>query len=319
MHSLVRTLVVALWLSAIALCASPVHAQSPTNFLSSLPLSQQEEVLIAAQQMHEASLPGPRSVDVDGQAILVLPAGLRWVPGYAMTWMIRTMGLSPDTGMIAGAVIPEDGKWMQMVIFKPVGYVREDTLRSFPLDELLNAMRKGLDKPNQRRREAGVPPFEIKSWEQPPQYDPKTHRIGWAVNFSIAGSEANSSLISYHTIALGREGYLMSWTLVFRAADFSAAKPVADYLVANTYFTDGHRFEDFDQATDRVTSARVIELLTGMRPSDYPTMLPMFGLLFAAIACVVIGWQLWQIRGRRQVAAAHDTLPPDDPPQGPSS
>ncbi len=226
-------------------------------------LTPEEARQVQADAM-KAARSGPADVELAGQAVLRLPAGMAFVPQPHAGKLLNAMGNPGQDPRLQGLVFPQgDGDWFVTVRFEPAGYVKDDDAKDWNADELLKTYREGTEASNEERVKLGGPAMEILGWVQPPSYDAASHRLVWAMSSRDKGAAANAPQgVNYNTYALGREGYF-SLNLVTGLDELARDKPQAHTLLSALTYSEGKRYADFDSKTDRVAEYGLAALVVG--------------------------------------------------------
>ncbi|MDH4187402.1 MAG: DUF2167 domain-containing protein [Nitrospira sp.] len=247
---------------------------------------------------------GPHDVTLGTQATLSLPAGYQFLGPQESVRLLRAMGNVPSGNELAIVTsTAEDSNWFVVVRFINAGYVKDDEADNWNADEMLTAIREGTDEDNHARQQAGVPPLNIRGWEEKPRYDKAANKVVWAIS---AQSEQDVS-VNYNTLALGREGY-MSMNMVGDLDHLANLKPHTDVLLSHLNFVNGKRYADFNSATDKVAAVGLSALIagaafkSGLLAKIWGLIVPLLIALKKVIVFLVIGigaWltKLWKKRG----------------------
>lgn len=231
---------------------------------SGLALAQDEAAVKKAfEAAHAVSKKGPQDIEVAGQGVLHLPAGLVWIPQPQATALLNAMGNPGKDDRLQGLVFPGQGDWFATLRYESSGYIKDDDAKDWNADDLLKSYRDGTEAANAERAKMGVPALEIVGWAEKPAYDAATHRLVWAMSSRHKGASASEGQgVNYNTYALGREGYF-SLNLVTDLASLPGNKGHAQTLLAALDYKEGKRYADFSASTDRVAEYGLAALVVG--------------------------------------------------------
>jgi uncharacterized membrane-anchored protein len=246
-----------------------VAGPGPTATAQSLPAPApgiQAEVAAALEAAFEAGRVGPAVIALLDQGRLALPVGFRFVPEAPAARLLRAMGNAPGRSLV-GLVLPDDDeKWMAIISFARVGYVRDDEAKDWTIDGLLETLRAATEQSNADRVRSGFPAVEVAGWIEPPAYAPTKRHLIWSAHLRRKGGEAagHAGSVNYNTFALGREGFF-ELNLVAPPSVIGEKKSRAHALLDALSFHPGRRYEDFRAATDKVADIGLARLVGGQR------------------------------------------------------
>jgi uncharacterized membrane-anchored protein len=203
-----------------------------------------------------------------GAARLELPEGYRYLePEDARKVVVDLWGNPPAAATdILGLVVPKGehlarpDSWAVVVSFSEVGHVSDEDADRIDFDGILARLKETGRQANREREAAGFDTLELAGWAVTPRYD-KPHKVlHWAKRFKVADDKDDT--LNYEVRVLGRRGVLSLNGIadLSRVADIEAASPA---IVSMLRFNDGHRYGDFDPATDRKAPYSLAGLLAG--------------------------------------------------------
>lgn len=203
-----------------------------------------------------------------GMARLELPEGFRYLePEDARKVVVDLWGNPPDAAAdILGMVIPQGehlarpDSWAIVVSFSEDGHVDDRDADEINYDDLLAQLQESSRQSNEARKAAGFETMDLVGWAVAPRYDKEHKVLHWAKRFDVAGSDQDT--LNYDVRVLGRRGVLSLNGIadLSRVADIEAASPA---IVSMLRFNDGHRYADFDPATDEKADYSLAGLLVG--------------------------------------------------------
>jgi len=169
------------------------------------------------------------------------------------------------TGDVLGIFAPQekDGKWMVVVRFQDVGYVKDDDAGKLNADEILNSYKEGTNSVNEERKAKGIPPFYVGGWAEKPRYQKDKHEVIWAIQVKEEDkAEAPVVAVNYNTRVLGRRGVL-SLNLVTSPETLETDKPSALALLDQTSFAKGESYADYQPGKDKSAGYGIAGLILG--------------------------------------------------------
>ena len=260
----------ALLLACVALTSSAQEgAQSPSDKPTQAEIEQMmKEAEAAAQKQLASFLYETGDVELKaGRARLSLPPGYRFIgPNDGKKLIEEIWGNPPGSGnRIEGVVIPKGQdladtySWAIVVSFEEDGYVSDHDADDINYDDLLADMKESNAQASEEREKAGYGKFLLTGWALPPRYDKANHVMYWAKTFDIDGP-VNS--LNYDVRVLGRRGVL-SMNAVASDAQASQIDAMTPEIVSMVKFNSGHRYEDFDEATDKKADYSLAGLVLG--------------------------------------------------------
>ena len=203
-----------------------------------------------------------------GMATLHLPSGYRFLPADgAKKVLVDLWGNPPqaatDTlGMILpeGQEIDSEDSWSIIVEFEGDGYVSDDDADEIDYDELLSQLQQGARESNKARVEEGYESIDIVGWAVPPRYDKERKVLYWAKELKFEGEDLNT--INYDVRVLGRRGVLNLQAI----ASIDAVPQIdaaTSQIVDMVEYKEGHRYADFDPATDKKSDMSLAGMVLG--------------------------------------------------------
>jgi uncharacterized membrane-anchored protein len=122
---------------------------------------------------------------------------------------------------------------------------------------MLKSIKEGDQAANQERKKRNMAPLNTVGWEQPPNYDEKTHNLQWALRLESGGRQ----VINHNIRLLGRNG-VMEAVLVGTPEEMSAGRKALGPLLSGFSYTSGNRYAEF-RSGDRVAEYGLAALVTG--------------------------------------------------------
>ncbi|MCW6530699.1 DUF2167 domain-containing protein [Sphingomonas sp. MMSM20] len=266
-------------IAAIAFGLSSAASAAPVD-------SREAQMRAATEAAWSAAQAGPRDITLERQGTIHIPAGEVFIPARQANDLMASMGNSREPGRV-GLILPrgEKARWLVDVSWVHDGYVRDGDAKEWQPDAMLESLRAGTEKQNDERLARGIPALDITGWVEKPNYDEKTHRLIWSLAGQIRGAPADQAQnINYNTYALGREGYF-SLDLITDSKAIEADKIVARDLLASLDFAPGKRYEDFNNATDKVAAYGLAGLIGAVA-------IKKLGLFAIILAFLLKAWKI---------------------------
>lgn len=246
----------------------------------------------------------------DGIARLDVPEGFRYLPPDQVDLvLVHGWGNPPGTrtlGMLFPAAIspftPEG--WGVVIQYDEDGYVRDDDAQSIDYSELLGRMQRATEAENDRRRSDGYEPVKLVGWAAHPRYDSRTHKLYWAKELRFGDDSVHT--LNYSIRVLGRRGVLV----LNAVSTMDQIQPIErdmQSVLAFTEFNDGHRYADFNEATDNVAAYGLAALVAGGVAAK-TGMLKGFVALLLAFKKVVVAAVIALLAGLRKLFSGKKEL-----------
>ncbi|MEZ4403541.1 MAG: DUF2167 domain-containing protein [Kofleriaceae bacterium] len=255
----------------------------------------------APEELPEGTVAGPRLIDLGSGVEIDLPAGFFLVDQDHARRSLEANGDNADHVL---AIVYGDGPWSMSVELADLGYVSDADAGQLEAGPLLQAIRAGTEAQNRVRQRKGIEPLLIDGWSQPPAYDRAHRTLTWGIR---AHDGAGAQVSNEMTNVLGRRGYI-GLVLVAEPDTLDAARAEAQPAMAAIHWRPGHRYEDFDPATDRHSGLSLSNLVVGGAAVAAASKLGVFAAiamilkkLFVVIAAAFAGMWKW-LTGRRKNA-----------------
>lgn len=201
-------------------------------------------------------LHGPVKAKLGGIAEIQVPEGYSFTGAEGTKKLMEMMGNTVD-GSELGFLTPTNSNWFVIFEFDDSGYVKDDDKDKLDADAILESIRRGTEQANKQRKKMGIPAVNVVGWEQPPNYNPETHNLEWA----IRGESEGEPVVNYNTRVLGRKG-VMRVTVVGDPGDVKSAMPDFKQLMAGYNFVSGQTYAEFKPG-DKVAKYGLAALVVG--------------------------------------------------------
>ncbi len=204
-------------------------------------------------------LKGPTRARLGDHALLTLPQGYAILGPDDARAILAQMGNVPSGEEVAlVAPLSEEEHWFVVIRYMRTGYVPDEEAGSWDARAIMAAIKNGAETANRTRAAMGIPLLHVTGWEEQPRYEMTEHKVTWA----IAYEDKDGMGVNYHTLALGRYGYI-STNMV---GDLDLLPHLMNHsrtLLANLNFVPGSRYQDFDPRTDPVAAVGLTAVIAG--------------------------------------------------------
>jgi uncharacterized membrane-anchored protein len=173
---------------------------------------------------------------------------------------------NPPGSETLGAVVPaaispfDDAGWAVVVTYLDDGHVDDKDAQEIDYAEMLEDMQDGTRADSEERVKAGYGSVELVGWAQEPRYDQATRKLYWAKELKFGDGATNT--LNFDVRALGREGVL-SLNAVAAMPQLADVERDMKDLLAMASFNEGHRYEEFNEDTDKVAAYGIGALVAG--------------------------------------------------------
>lgn len=201
-----------------------------------------------------------------GIARLNIPKGFKFLGIEQSKFVINDVWGNPERDDILGMIFPQaggpltDSSYAFIVSFDEMGYVKDNDASKIDYKELLDEMHKEEPGNNAQRQKEGYSTIHMVGWAQPPFYDSKNKILHWAKELQFGGDEENT--LNYDVRFLGRKG-ILSLNAVATMNELPIVKNDINQILKIAEFTEGNRYADFNDNTDKVAAYTVGGLVAG--------------------------------------------------------
>lgn len=145
--------------------------------------------------------PGATTIDVKGVAQFRVPQGYRWAAEGNLPDLAQAAELTV-TGAEAGAILPDDLKWVALVL-----PVKDDPLAGTdPKNLNQEALRSWQERYSSGRRKFGGAASKVVGWTHPPVWDAEKKRLTMGVRLTADSGESGPDLVRYQLFVYGDGG-----------------------------------------------------------------------------------------------------------------
>lgn len=202
----------------------------------------------------------------DGKARLNLGQRFRYLgPEDTRRLLVEGWG-NPEGGSTWGMILPADVHpfssegWGVIITYESDGHVSDDDAGKIDYADLLKEMQEGTREESANRVKQGYPALELVGWAQAPNYDATGRRLHWAKEIKFGDDQEHT--LNYNIRVLGREGVLVL-NAVAGMGQFQGLRPDLDQIVTSAEFTQGNRYEDYQEGTDKLAGYGLAALVAG--------------------------------------------------------
>jgi uncharacterized membrane-anchored protein len=230
------------------------EAQSPTGSASDTAAG--EGVFLPfewARAFWQSLNPRKGTIDLPGGiAMIDVPEGFIFLNADD-TERVLTDGMTPFNA----------GAWAVTITYEETGRISEDGSAQLDAAKLLSMLQRDAARETETRKQEGYESFAVVGWMQQPHYDPLSHTLSWGRVLRFGSLQGNTLNLSIRV--LGRRG-MLSIELVADEVRGAEVAQATSRLLTMVHFNPGHRYEDFDAASDRVSETGLAELIMAAAP-----------------------------------------------------
>jgi uncharacterized membrane-anchored protein len=249
-----------------------------------------------------------------GIARLNIPKGFKYLGVEQSNYVVTDVWGNPGRNDILGMIFPENGgpltdsSYAFIISFDDMGYVKDNDASKINYQELLDEMHKEEPAVNAQRQKEGYGSIHMVGWAQPPFYDSENKILHWAKELEFGGEE--ESTLNYDVRFLGRKG-ILSLNAVATMAELSVVKNDIKQILKIAEFTEGNRYADFNNSTDKVAAYTVGGLVAGKILLKVGFFAKFWKLILLGIAALGGGAMKLFKRKKQEPVVAYDPAPKD--------
>jgi len=247
---------------------------------------------LTAEQLVASLHPQQGRITLPGKiATLDLPPTFRYLTPEDASHLLEAWGNPPDPrtlGMIVPAGVDplaEEG-WGVVVSYDKDGHVKDGDADSIDYTKLLKEMQENTAEANEERKKQGYSTMTLVGWAETPHYDKASHKLYWAKDYQDEDEKHHS--LNYDIRVLGREGVLVLGA-VATMSQLASVKTEMQKVTAFTNFTEGNRYTDFNEKTDKVAEYGLAALVAGGVAAKLGLFGKLLALLVAFKKIIVVG------------------------------
>ncbi|MBL7938989.1 MAG: DUF2167 domain-containing protein [Flavobacteriales bacterium] len=229
------------------------------------------------------------AVPIAGVATLTLPPTYKFLDAaQSRQVMVDLWGNPPSVaedviGMIfpADAGVYDDG-FAFSIEYDSLGYVSDTDADGIDYSVMLKDMMKEDSLEEIQRAAEGYDPLVLVGWAAPPHYDKAHKALHWAQE--LDRMDSSTHVLNYNIRVLGRRGMLLL-NAMGTMEHLESVKTEIPTLLDMIAFDDGHRYDQFNPATDKVAEWSIAGLIDGKLKQKIDGMLRVMKI--AGIAVLV--------------------------------
>ena len=202
----------------------------------------------------------------NGVAKLNLPAEFKFLNAEQSQFILHDVWGNPPRPDVLGMIFPvnadpfSDSNFVFIVSYEAEGYVKDGDADKINYDDMLKEIKEGEPESNKQRAAEGYEAIHIIGWAQKPYYDKTNKVLHWAKELQF-GSEGATTL-NYDVRVLGRKG-ILSLNAIAGMSELALVKANIDKVLKIPEFTEGNRYADFNESTDKVAEYGIGALVAG--------------------------------------------------------
>ncbi|KYP15727.1 DUF2167 domain-containing protein [Flavihumibacter sp. CACIAM 22H1] len=207
-----------------------------------------------------------------------VPSGYYFIDANQSRYILETVwGNVPDEEVL-GMIVRSDflpseinNDYSFVISYSPTGYIPTGQTTDFDHRELLEEVQNQLQESNKKRLEKGFNALQAEKWIMVPYFDSYKKAVYWATELKVNGSD--ESLVNYNLRLLGKNGVLKI-NAVGTIDQLPAIKKVLPYLLAQTSFIEGFRYEDYSPEEQSGGGMETGRIISGKKNSRFFPMYP---------------------------------------------
>lgn len=202
----------------------------------------------------------------EGLASVNVPKEFRYLDAKDSETVLHQLWGNPPGHATLGLLMPaemsplDEDSWAVIISYSEDGYVKDDEAATIDYSAKLKEMQAATREANTERKKEGYPTMELVGWARPPHYDQASHKLYWAKELKVA--EEPDHTLNYDIRMLGRRGVLVL-TAISSMEKLPEIEKAAPAVLQMVDFQEGHRYTDFNPATDKVATYGIAALVTG--------------------------------------------------------
>lgn len=203
----------------------------------------------------------------DGMIRLSIPDGYKFLDADQSYYLVTDVWENPPsvTNGMLGVIMHADAdvydeSTVFFVHYEDIGYVSDEDADGIDYAAKMKEMLQDDSLENAQRIADGYSGLRLVGWASAPYYDKQRKVLHWAKEMDSDDRDVN--VLNYNIRVLGRKGV----TLINAVSSMDRLDIVKDevpHVLAMVSFNDGYRYDQFDPATDKVSSQGLDGLIDG--------------------------------------------------------
>lgn len=246
-----------------AVVACTLHAKTP---IDSAELVLQEQIKFIDSVQSAMKWQTNTVTLSNGVARLKIPQGFKFLNPEQSQYVLHDLWGNPPRPDVLGMIFPEnsnpftDSSFAFIISYDEEGYVKDKDADKIDYDDMFKEMKAGESDINEKRKAEGYEPIFMVGWAQKPYYDKTNKVLHWAKELNFG--DAESSTLNYEVRVLGRKG-ILSLNAIAAMNELPLVKANIDQVLKIPEFTEGNRYADFNESTDKVAEYGIGALVAG--------------------------------------------------------
>lgn len=224
----------------------------------------------------------------NGVAEVNTPKGYSFLNAAQTGTLLVNIWGNPFSASRLGALVPDDfdpiadNSHAVIITYEEDGHVDDSDAAKTDFNDLLKHMQEDTVEGSKARVSQGFESIRLVGWAKPPYYDSTTKKMLWAKELEFGG--ASDHILNYDMRVLGRKGVL-SLNVVAGMNELGLVEANSPTILQGANFTQGNRYEDFDDSIDKVAAYGIGALVAG----KVAAKLGFFAIILKFIKPILLG------------------------------
>ncbi len=202
----------------------------------------------------------------NGIAKINISKGFKFLNAEQSQFVLHNIWGNPERKDVLGMIFPDTtspfdaGSFVFVVSFEEDGFVKDDDADKIDYDDMFKELKKQEPDQNKEREKLGYEPIEMIGWAAKPFYDKQNKVLHWAKELEFGNNPDHT--LNYDVRVLGRKG-ILSLNAIASISNLDLVKANIEKVLAMPEFTEGNRYSDFNQNTDKIAEYGIGALVAG--------------------------------------------------------
>lgn len=228
---------------------------------------------------------------IAGQGWLTVPTGFSFLAKKDARYVIEEIWRNPKDESVEGLLLADDfsnsdESLAYMISYVDDGHVDDDEAEDIDYNEMMTTMQDDIAAEAEERKAQGYEAVKLLGWAIAPKYDAETHQLSWGKNLHFVTS--SKTTLNYDMRLLGRSGHVQI-SAVGAMTQLQAAKAAMPSILKSFNFAKGHRYEDYDDKTDKLAAYGIGGLIAGKVLAKTGILAGLFAVLAKSAKLLIIG------------------------------